>query len=314
VTRLIDRKLLVVTGKGGTGKTVAAVGLARLAAKLGKRVLLCEVDGTGDIGRPYGVEDIGFNAKEVEPSLFLMQIDTEAALQEYLQLNLKLPLALRVGPLAKIFDFVATAAPGVREILTMGKVCWEVKRENYDLVVLDAPSTGHVLSQLASPDSIGELITVGPLLSQTAWMREMLRDPMRTGAVIVTTPEEMPVSESIHLAARLRDETRTPLAAIVVNRVLPQLFSRAEATAFDSLALGPKRTALDVKVPGNLGAIFGAAELARRMRDRQVVHVETLRNALDGAAPFLFVPQNFESTDTGQVVEHVFDALAGELE
>jgi len=311
---LLDRQLLIVTGKGGTGKTTIAAGLAGLAARQGKRVLLCQTDTHGDIGMAFGLTRVGYDPVEVEPRLFAMSMETEKALQEYLHLNLKLPLAMRVGPLAKIFDFVATAAPGVREILTIGKLAWEVKRENYDLVVVDAAATGHIVSQLGSPDSIGELVQVGPLTSQTAWMRDLLRNPERTGAVIVATPEEMPVSESIQLAGQLRDVTQTPLAAVVMNRVLPELFSRSGAQVFDQLQTPQSTSLLHKEVEGDVDAVFSAARLAHRLRRTQVRHIDTLREAMGDDTPFIFVPQSFGPDDAKSVVREAMDALGGELE
>ena len=108
-------------------------------------------------------------------------MDTEASLREYLKLHLRIPVVGRIGPLAKAFDFVATAAPGVREILTVGKFCWEVKERHYDLVVVDAPASGHIIGQLAAPQAINDLVKVGLIRSQTDWMLEILSDPRQTG-------------------------------------------------------------------------------------------------------------------------------------
>ncbi len=164
-----------------------------------------------------------------------MSMDTEESLKEYLRLQVKIPLVARIGPLARTLDFVANAAPGVKEILTVGKVVWETKEQHYDLVVVDASATGHVVAQLSAPQAIGELVKVGLVRDQTAWLSEILDDPATTGAVIVAAPEEMPVNESLELAERIRAETRVDLAAAVVNRVLPELFSRDEEEVFEAL-------------------------------------------------------------------------------
>lgn len=309
---LLERRLLVVTGKGGTGKTTVAAALARFAGRQGKSVLLCELDRSGDVGAPFGTSRVEFEPHEVEPGVFVMAMETEKALQEYLQLNLKVPFALRMGPFARAFDFVATAAPGIREILTMGKLCWDVKRDRYDLVIADAPSTGHVMSQLGSSDSIGDLVSVGPLVNQTAWMREMLRDPERTGVVVVTTPEETPVNETIELTDRLVVETQTPLAAIVVNRVLPELLMRDEVDVF--AALEGSRELLRSRVAGDVDAVFDAAVLASSFRRTQVNHLERLHRALDGDVPVLYVPQSFGDGEPASVTEEAAVALAAEIQ
>src|ERR1700730_19272442 len=167
---LLDLRLVFVTGKGGVGKTTVASALALLASSHGKRVLICEVDAKGDVAGFYEAPPTGFKEKEVLPGLFAMTMDTEASLREYLRLQLRIPVVGRIGPLAKAFDFVATAAPGVREILTVGKLCWEVRESHYDLVVVDATATGNLVGHLAAPIGINELVSVGAIRQQTRWM------------------------------------------------------------------------------------------------------------------------------------------------
>ena len=177
MSALLDLKLVFVTGKGGVGKTTVASALALFASLRGKRVLICEVDAKGDVAGFYEAPPTGFNEKEILPGLFAMTMDTEASLREYLKLQLRIPIVGRIGPLAKAFDFVAMAAPGVREILTVGKLCYEVRERNYDLVVVDAPASGHIVGQLSAPQAINDLVKVGLIRSQTDWMLDILSDP-----------------------------------------------------------------------------------------------------------------------------------------
>src|ERR1700694_3056551 len=207
MTSLLDRQLLFVTGKGGVGKPAMAAGLALLAAQQGKRTLVCEVDAKGNLSDFFESGPTGFEEREIMPNLWAMSMDTEASLKQYLQLQLKLPLVARIGPMGHMFDFVATAAPGVKEIVTVGKLCWEVREDHYDLVVVDASATGHIVGQLAAPQAINELVQVGLVRQQTGWVLDILGDPRKTGLVIVTTPEEMPVNETIELAGRVATET-----------------------------------------------------------------------------------------------------------
>src|SRR5919106_2642608 len=194
-------------------------------------------------------------------------MDTEASLKEYLRLQLKLPLLARLGPLARTFDFVANAAPGVKEILTVGKLCHEVRERHYDLVVVDAPASGHVVGLLAAPEAIKELVKVGLVRDQTGWMLDILGDPTTTGAVIVATPEEMPVTETVELASRLRDETVVDLAAVAVNRVLPELFTRGEERVFEAVrepkwAEALAAVLLEAPASGGAGARAARSEAA----------------------------------------------------
>jgi anion-transporting ArsA/GET3 family ATPase len=202
-----------------------------------------------------------------------MTMDTEASLREYLKLQMRIPVIGRIGPLAKAFDFVATAAPGVREILTVGKLCFEVREQHYDLVVVDAPATGHIIGQLAAPQAINELVKVGLIRSQTEWMLEILSDPAQTAVAIVTTPEEMPVNETIELAGRIRDETTVELAAVIVNRVLPELFGRSEEEVFDTLFDSAATEALTRLAGDDPTPVLTAARLAVTLRRTNAGHL-----------------------------------------
>ncbi|HTZ09932.1 MAG TPA: ArsA family ATPase, partial [Acidimicrobiales bacterium] len=263
---LLDRRLLFVTGKGGVGKTTIASALALHAAGTGRRTLLCEVDAKGDVAAYFETGPTGFTPRQVLPSLSLMSMDTEASLREYLRLNLRIPVVGRIGPLAKAFDFVATAAPGVREILTVGKFCWEVRERHYDLVVVDASATGHIVGQLAAPQAINDLVKVGLIRSQTDWLVEILSDPATTGLVVVTTPEEMPVNETIELAGRVREETTVDLASVIVNRVLPELFGRSEEEIFERLREAAPAEALAKASGGDPRPVLDGARLAVTLR------------------------------------------------
>ena len=324
---LLDRRLLFVTGKGGVGKTAVSAALAWLAAHHGRRTLVCEVDAKGDLARFFETAPTGFTPREVQPDLSVMTLTTEESLREYLKLQLRIPLIARIGPLARSFDFVANAAPGVREILTVGKVTYEVREDNYDLVVVDATASGHVVGQLAAPEAINELVKVGLVRDQTGWMQDILHDPAQTGVVVVTTPEEMPVVETLELVDRLRTQTRVALSAVVANRVLPELFGRREEERFEQLrdpdgvaALAAAVTAIDDGTgPGRavdaaaVTSVLDAAELAVTLRRGKAAHLTTLRDGLDPSVPLLFVPELFARSHGARATAQIAGALSDEL-
>jgi anion-transporting ArsA/GET3 family ATPase len=310
---LLDRRLLVVTGKGGVGKTTVAAALALLGAKRGKRTLACEVDAKGDLAAAFEVGPVGFSPTEIQPGLSLMAMDTEASLREYLSINLRLPLVARLGPLARAFDFVAAAAPGVREILVVGKLCYEVRERRYDLVVADASASGHVVGQLAAPQAINELVKVGLVRQQTGWMLDILSDPATTAAVIVTTPEEMPVAETVELAGRIGTETTVALGAVVANRVLPELFSRREERLFVALCETQRTEALSRALGGDAAPLLAAARLAVTMRRTRAGHLATLRRGIAADVPLLYLPELFSRSHGLRAVRQVSSALAAEL-
>jgi len=313
MTALLDRKLLFVTGKGGVGKSTIAASLGLLAAEQGKRTLVCEVDAKGNLADFYEAGETAFDPRELQPNLWAMSMNTEESLKEYLSLQLKIPLLAKIGPLARTFDFIANAAPGVKEILTIGKVAWEVKERHYDLVVVDSVASGHIIGQLTAPQGINELVQVGMVRNQTQWMLDILTDPEQTGVVIVSAPEEMPVAETIELADRLNTETQVDLAAVVVNRVLPELFTEREEALFEALRTPERLAALSAAVDGDVQPVFDAAELAVTLRRTRAGHLATLRRALDPTLPMLYVPYLFTRSHGARATRKVAELLAEEL-
>jgi anion-transporting ArsA/GET3 family ATPase len=242
-----------------------------------------------------------------------MKMDTESSMREYLKLQLHIPIVGRIGPVAKAFDFLATAAPGVREILTVGKLCFEVRGGKWDMVIVDAPATGHIIGQLAAPQAVNGLVKVGLIRTQTDWMLKMLSDPTITGLIAVCTPEEMPVTETIELAERVRLETTVELAGVVVNRVLPELFGRNEEAVFDALTAPGPLVALDGLVDGDAGPVLDAARLAVTMRRTRSTHLERLRQGIDPAVPLLYLPYLFARSHGLRTTKQVAGSLGEEL-
>jgi anion-transporting ArsA/GET3 family ATPase len=310
---LLQLKLVFVTGKGGVGKTTVAAALASLAAEHGKRVLTCEVDAKGDLSSLFEAGPTDFAPREVAPNVWSMSMDTEASLREYLKLHLRIPVVGRIGPLAKAFDFVATAAPGVREILTVGKFCYEVRERHYDLVVVDAPASGHIIGQLAAPQAINDLVKVGLIRGQTDWMLEILSDPAQTGLVAVTTPEEMPVSETLELTERVKAETTVTMSAVVVNRVLPELFGQREEEVFEELRQPENESVLSSRAGGDVAPVLEAARLAVTMRRTRSAHLQRLQAGLPPGLPVLLLPYLFARLHGLRTTRQVAQSLGEEL-
>ena len=313
---LLDRRLLFVTGKGGVGKSTVTAATALLAADQGRKVLLVEVDAKGNLTNLFEHAPVGFEPQPVYPGVFAMQLNTEASLREYLKLNLRIPMVGRIGPIANVFDFVANAAPGVKEILTVGKVCWEVResiagRADWDLVIVDAAATGHVLAQLDAPRTIRELVHTGPIRGQTEWMMEILSDPGVTALNVVTAPEEVPVQETIELVARAQEETTVPLGAVIVNRVLPEPFTTEDERVFAALCEPPASDVLRTELGDGIDGLLDATRLAVALRRARVPHLDALRRAVD--LPMLYLPYLFVRDHGVRVTRMVADALGAEL-
>jgi anion-transporting ArsA/GET3 family ATPase len=314
---ILDLSLLFITGKGGVGKTTLAASLALLAAEAGRRVLVCAMERGEDLSLALEAPNLAYRPREILPGLFAMEMDTEDALREYLVVQAHLPPIGRIGAVADAFDFLASAAPGVREILTIGKLCYEVRERHYDLVIADAASSGHFIGHLAAPVGMHELAGIGAIGDQTRWVLDILEDSARTGVVVATTAEETPVSEALELCGRLGAETGVPLVAVVANRVLPEMFGRRDAALVDRF----RDAELVASLSGIAGAsaaeferLFDAARLAAQLRAREVDHLERLRAGLDAAIPLVLLPMLFAASDGLPGVRALARALEDELQ
>jgi anion-transporting ArsA/GET3 family ATPase len=288
---VLDRaQLLVVTGKGGTGKTTVAAALAVAAAQRGRRTLVVEVEGRQGLAAPFGRRSIGYREVKLAERINGLAVDPEASLREYLGRYGFAPLA-RLLSWARLTSFVTAAAPGLGDILLVGKVWEAVTRRTrdgrvYDLVVLDAPPTGRVAPFLRAPETVAELARVGPIRHQADRVKELLDDPERTAMVLTCLPEELPVTETIEAAGILR-AAELPLGAVVANQVTPdQLGSRAGR--LPALARDPAPlldAALEAGTRLDKDAIAALLEEARD-RQRQVARerrlLKELRARLNG--------------------------------
>lgn len=242
---LLDTPLVVVTGKGGVGKTTVAAALGLLATRLGKRAIVAEVarrsDVAGILGTASGRHDRVFVEHEIAPGLFHISIDPEDALAEYLQDQLGSSGLATVLSSSRMFGLLAAATPGLRELLTIGKV-WELAQperrtpgaEPYDLVVVDAPATGHGVAVLAAPRTFADAAAGGPITRQAQRIDATISDPEQTALVAVARAEEMPVTETIHLQEALRERLGRELDAVVANRLEPDLFAPVEAKKLEA--------------------------------------------------------------------------------
>jgi anion-transporting ArsA/GET3 family ATPase len=316
---LLDHQLLFVTGKGGVGKTTIASALAILGSSLGKRTLLAELDGRHDICSLFSIPPSDGAIQEIQPGLYGLSVDTEVALREYLRIFARLPFIGRIGPLARIFDFVATAAPGVREILTIGKLTWEAGLEDpqrrgsskWDLIVVDGTASGHIVGQLTAHRTIHEMVQVGLIREQTDGMAAILEDPNRTAVAVVTTPEEMPVVETIELLEKLEAESKTKAAAVIVNRALPELFTQSEEAVFGRMTEADAIEIIRSRIGGEPAPYFEAARLAIGLRRTASENLHRLRESI--TVPTFYVPYVFTAGYGLRATKLISEALAEEL-
>lgn len=303
---ILDRRLVFVTGKGGVGKTSIAAALGELASRRGKRTLICEMDAKGAVAAAFDLSALTFEPRHVDRHLDLMAMNTEDAMREYLRVYVKVPLLGKIGPLARTFDFVADAAPGVKEVLAIGKLCFEVREAQYDLVIVDAEATGHIVAQLAAPRIIRDLAQVGLVREQSDWMLDLLIDPDTTGVAVVATPEEMPVTEAIALTGRLENEVGIRPAVLFANRVLPDRLDDLGRAVLDRL------DEVDAELVAAAGTgvrtVVAAARIAEARRRTGAGHLDRLREDIPGVE-CVEVPELFTRATGRRVVSLLADAL-----
>jgi anion-transporting ArsA/GET3 family ATPase len=302
---VLDRRLVVVTGKGGTGKTTVSAALGLAAARRGKRVVICEVARQERLAAMFGEEELGHTERELRPGLFGISIDPERAKEEWLRHQLHSGALAGMLGHSRIFQYLTAAAPGLTELVTMGMV-WDLAQlerrlggATYDLAIVDAPATGHGVALLRAPRTYADIARVGPIRHQGMRIDAFVRDPKLTGLVAVALAEEMPVNETIDLGVRLRDEMGMAIDAIVVNAVYPERFTNAEAERMESL---------DGRGPAGARAALRAALSEHRRARTQRSELGRLRRAVK--TPVTTLPYMFEP-DLG--VEQL-ESLSRELE
>lgn len=307
---LLARRLVIVTGKGGTGKTAVAASLAIGAAARGTRVLLAEVgrDEQGPHLIAPGTPEVGYAGRELRPGLHAMRIDPFAALADYLGLQLGGRRIARTIVANTGFRQLLSAAPGWRELITLGKL-WHLEQQQddtrpaVDLIVVDAPATGHGLTFLDVPRLVASAVRSGPLRRNAQEVEQLLGDPSRTLLLPVSLAEELPVRETCELVARLQSDLGIPVDRIVVNAVEPPPLAPEFASLAERLAVLPRAP------DGTLQPTTLEACLAHR-QSRHVLQQHYLRELGTATAlPLVVLPHR----PSGIAGPDDLDALAGPL-
>ncbi len=272
---ILDRRLIFVSGKGGVGKTVATAAIALYAFRRRKRVLVVELSPYGRIRELLGGPELGPEPVEIQPHLEVVRIDPRGALEDFLQGVLPFR-ALRQRLLqSHSFSILTAAAPGIEEFLVLSKIAGFEglrrglrRRPAYDLILVDAPATGHSLPLLATARTLVEMMPVGPISKKAEEIGNLLADPERCAAVIVTIPEEMAVNETLEIASGLGRDRTVTLGPVIVNAMWPDRFTTEEILWLTSFAADPA------------DPMIAAGRYHVEKRRRAEEHVERLRAEL----------------------------------
>lgn len=264
-----------------------AAALALQAARAGKCVLGIDVDAKGDLGAALGKVHRGFQPRRVHSTISVLALHREDSLQEYLHIFFKVPKMTRMTPLARVFDFIATGVPGPRDMLVIGKVAFEERRRDaggspaWDLIIVDASATGHVVSQLNAPRAMAKLVRSGVIRNQVEWIDATLRDSERTAVVTCCLPEEMPVVETIELHEALRTQTETNVALCVLNRTMPVRVDTREHELVAAMSSKAHLAAVNAQVDGDVSAVAEGLLLAERLGRLGEAQGSLLRKGID---------------------------------
>jgi anion-transporting ArsA/GET3 family ATPase len=298
-------RILIVSGKGGVGKTTVTAALGLAAARLGRKVCVAEVDRKGTLARLLGGAHTGYDPVELTSGVWGVNIVPEDALAEYLDVQYHMKRISRLFTSTQFVDYITTAAPGLKDILVLGKIWYLEKgrssgiKHDFDTIVVDAPAAGHMLTFLSAPIGLSDAVRVGPIKRQSDWLLQMLQDPKRTRIHLVTLPEEMPVSETIETAQSLRSRVGTTSGPVFANAVYDKLFTDKEARGVQELrennstdSIYECASEVGLRLDSeDVNAMLSYAGFLNSRRAIQTRHLKNLRRSIDEPVielPFLF--------------------------
>ena len=293
---LLHRRVLILSGKGGVGKSLVAMALAHAATGRGMRVLLVEIDAPREAARFLGAPPVGPRETEIAPGLHAVNLSPRGVMDEYVQKTIKVPLLTDRILKNPVYDRFFTAAPGLKELMVLGKIMvleeerkGFSRRPRYDLIIVDAPATGHGLSLLKVPIAAAKAVPVGPVGANARRILALLRDSTKTALVIVTIPEEMAVVEAAQLHQMAVEDVGLTARAVVLNAAHERRFSEAEEAEILRLA----REGADGPLAPGLRLAPALLSARRHVRRRKLTrfYEARLRRAIPlplVSLPFLF--------------------------
>lgn len=309
---LFEKRFVIVAGKGGVGKSVVCAALGLVAARRGLRTCIAELNTREKAPLFFGKPQSGYAYQEIYPNLFSINILPDPALREYGLMKLRFERVYKLVFENEAMKRLLKVIPGMNELFLLGKA-FNMEREKrrdgrplWDLIIVDAPATGHGVSLLRLPDTILKVADAGPMAEEVGAMRDLLLDPRRTLVNLVTLPEEMPVRETFELANQLEGQLRMPKGFLFVNGIWPELLSETDQGLV---------TALDaVLPPSEVRARAGVEGLAQMLERRrfQEAHLTELADHMPW--PRVELPYLFRERFDLSAITLLADTLVSQLQ
>lgn len=317
---LLSRRLHIITGKGGVGKSTLCAAMGLVAARHGRRAIIVETDTKERMSQLFEIPPVGYQEVEIYPGLYAKNVDPDSSMEEYVLRFVRLQSVYDALFKKSFLQYWLQGMPGFREFVVLGKI-WDMgqsfgkRHADYDMMIIDSPATGHGVSLWQLPESTRKTFGgVGPLANHAGRMRDFFGDPGHTAYHIATIPEELPYTETVELVSAMRGDLNLPLGFLLANQIPPAAYPGEAGPLFDKLQKGgAERDRLsDILGSAKLGdALVGAARSQQTKHGHGVHYIDKLAE-LD--APMVRLPFVYAKSYAKTAVEKLSQYLEAELQ
>lgn len=317
---LLQKRLLIVSGKGGVGKSTVVAAMALMAARRGQRVLTIELDTKERISQLFGAPEVGHEGRQVYENIWAMNLQPERVMDEFVLSQVPLRALARQVLDSQLYQYFIAAAPGLKELICLGKIMMleaerqsrRSKKPEWDLIILDAPATGHGISFLRVPYRVADTLKVGPIYKQAKKIVDLLQNKRRTRFLLVTLAEEMPSNEAVEMYHTIEGDLGIPLAALIINGVYPKVLTPRGREDLAALAHRLDSGAASGPEGALVRTMINCMETAGRRRALNEKYIKKLTRTINHAA--VEVPFVFSASLDFDLVDTVSTALEERLE